>query len=180
MSGYPALHLHVLCDAHSRRREPKAPGEDAPAAARALRCSGRASSTAIRKQPPVHGEQASKGQYISGPCADTAGRCFRGLRPGAREARGRMARRPQALSAPWPYLFPQISRGPRRHLRRALHHLWIRPLLGRGRGGTFPPWATAAGATSPPGRARPSIHHTNPPRARGTPSRAPCLAPTLP
>ena len=32
MSGYPALHLHVLCDAHSRRREPKAPGEDAPRA----------------------------------------------------------------------------------------------------------------------------------------------------
>ena len=64
-------------------------------------------------------------------------------------------------------------------LRCARHHSWIRGHFGDGRVGTSCRWASPAGATRRLERARPSIHHTNPPRARGATSHAPCLAPTL-
>ena len=52
-------------------------------------------------------------------------------------------------------------------------------IFGDGRVGTSCRWASPAGVTRRLERARPSIHHTNPPRARGATSHAPCLAPTL-
>ena len=92
-----------------------------------------------------------------------------------------MARQSQPpLSAPWPCPFQQISRHTQRQLGRALHLLQIRPLLGCGHDSTFPPRASPAGATTPLERARPSIHHTNPPRARGTPNTPSTVRPAWP